>query len=75
MLQALGRLNERYQRAITLRYLTGLSPEDAAHAMGLNKATLAVVLHRALGALRKAMHELERDAERSAAAGEGTASR
>ena len=60
VLQALGRLNERYQRAITLRYLTGLSPEDAAHAMGLNKATLAVVLHRALGALRKAMHELER---------------
>ena len=62
VLQALGRLNERYQRAITLRYLTGLSPEEAAHAMGLNKATLAVVLHRALGALRKAMHELERDA-------------
>ena len=75
VLQALGRLNERYQRAITLRYLTGLSPEDAAHAMGLNKATLAVVLHRALGALRKAMHELERDAQRSVAAGEGTAGR
>lgn len=75
VLQALGRLNERYQRAITLRYLTGLSPEDAAHAMGLNKATLAVVLHRALGAMRKAMHELERDAQRSAAAGDGTTSR
>jgi RNA polymerase sigma-70 factor, ECF subfamily len=75
VLQALGRLNERYQRAITLRYLTGLSPEEAAHAMGLNKATLAVVLHRALGALRKAMHELERDARRSAAADDGTAAR
>jgi len=75
VLQALGRLNERYQRAITLRYLTGLSPDDAARAMDLNKATLAVVLHRALGALRKAMHELERDAQRSVAAGEGTADR
>jgi RNA polymerase sigma-70 factor (ECF subfamily) len=75
VLQALGRLNERYQRAITLRYLTGLSPEDAARAMGLNKPTLAVVLHRALGALRKAMHELERDARRSAATGDGTVGR
>jgi RNA polymerase sigma-70 factor, ECF subfamily len=75
VLQALGRLNERYQRAITLRYLTGLSPEEAANAMGLNKATLAVVLHRALGALRKAMNELERDAPRSAATGDGTARR
>jgi RNA polymerase sigma-70 factor, ECF subfamily len=65
VLQALSRLNERYQRAITLRYLAGLSPEDAARAMGLNKATLAVVLHRALGALRRAMNELERDARRS----------
>jgi hypothetical protein len=43
--------------------------------MGLNKATLAVVLHRALGALRKAMHELERDAQPSVAAGKGTAGR
>ena len=58
VLQALGRLNERYQRAISLRYLAGLSPEDAAHAMGVSKATLAVVLHRALGALRRAMDDL-----------------
>jgi RNA polymerase sigma-70 factor (ECF subfamily) len=58
VLQALGRLNERYQRAISLRYLAGLSAEDAALAMGLNKATLAVVLHRALGALRRAMDDL-----------------
>jgi RNA polymerase sigma factor (sigma-70 family) len=58
VLQALGRLNERYQRAISLRYLAGLSPEDAARAMGVSKATLAVVLHRALGALRRAMDDL-----------------
>ena len=58
VLEALSRLNERYQRVITLRYLAGLSPEEAAQAMGLNKATLAVVLHRALGALRRAMDDL-----------------
>jgi RNA polymerase sigma-70 factor (ECF subfamily) len=68
VLQAVGRLNERYQRAITLRYLAGLSPDDAAHAMGLSKATLAVVLHRALGALRRSMHEIERDARTASSA-------
>jgi RNA polymerase sigma-70 factor (ECF subfamily) len=53
----LGQLNERYQRAISLRYLSGLTPEDAARAMGLSKATFAVVLHRAMGALRKAIDQ------------------
>ena len=38
------------------------------------RATLAVV-STPLGALRKAMFELERDAPRSVAAGEGTAPR
>jgi RNA polymerase sigma-70 factor, ECF subfamily len=57
VLEALGQLNERYQRAITLRYLSGLTPEDAAHAMGLSKATFAVVLHRAMGALRKVIDQ------------------
>ena len=57
VLRVLGQLNERYQRAISLRYLSGLTPEDAAHAMGLSKATFAVVLHRAMGALRKAIDQ------------------
>ncbi len=57
VLAALGTLNARYQRVITLRYLAGLQPEDAAAAMGLSKATLAVVLHRALRALRRALEE------------------
>jgi len=55
VLTALGSLNERYQRVIALRYLGGLSPEDAAAAMGVSKATLAVVLHRALRALKRAV--------------------
>jgi RNA polymerase sigma-70 factor (ECF subfamily) len=61
ILEALNLLNERYQRVITLRYLGGLSADDAAQAMGLSKGTLAVVLHRALRSLRKAMDDLERD--------------
>ena len=71
VLQALGGLNERYQRAITLRYLAGMSADEAAQAMGLNKTTLAVVLHRALGALRTSMHRLEREAR----GGSGAAAR
>jgi RNA polymerase sigma-70 factor (ECF subfamily) len=59
LLAALGTLNERYQRVITLRYLAGLSPDEAAAAMQVSKATLAVVLHRALGALRRAMDALD----------------
>jgi RNA polymerase sigma-70 factor, ECF subfamily len=63
LLEALGLLNERYQRVITLRYLAGLSPDEAAAAMDLNKSTLAVLLHRALGALRRKMDELSRERE------------
>jgi RNA polymerase sigma-70 factor (ECF subfamily) len=58
VLDAMSALNERYQRVITLRYLAGLSPDDAAAAMGLSKATLAVVLHRALRALRRSLVDL-----------------
>lgn len=53
MLEALTTLRPRYQQVLTLRYLGGLSPEDAAHAMGCSKPVLAVTLHRALGALRR----------------------
>jgi RNA polymerase sigma-70 factor (ECF subfamily) len=55
MLHALDTLRPRYQQALTLRYLTGLSAEEAAQAMGCSKAVLAVTLHRALGALRRAV--------------------
>jgi len=52
---ALATLSPRYQEVITLRYLSGLSPEEAAGAMGCSKATLAVTLHRALRALKRAI--------------------
>ena len=55
LLAALDRLNPRYQKAISLRYLTGLSHADAAEAMGVTKPVMAVTLHRALRALRRAL--------------------
>lgn len=54
--EALGTLPARYQEVITLRYLAGLAPKEAAAVMGCSTGTLAVVLHRALKALRVAMH-------------------
>ena len=48
-------LTPRYQQALSLRYLAGLTPEEAAAAMGTSKATMAVVLHRATRALRRVL--------------------
>lgn len=57
MRQELTTLNPRYREAITIRYLGEMSADDAAAAMGCSKAVLAVTLHRALGALRRAIQE------------------
>lgn len=56
---ALDSLSDRYQRALTLRYLAGLSHDDAAQAMGMAKPALAVVVSRALKALRRELDRLE----------------
>lgn len=55
---ALDALNPRYQRAIALRYLADLGPDEAARAMGLTKPALAVVLSRALKALRRELQHM-----------------
>jgi RNA polymerase sigma-70 factor, ECF subfamily len=55
MMEVLGTLNPRYQEAISLRYLAGLSHEEAADAMGVTKPVMAVTLTRAVKALKKAM--------------------
>jgi len=52
---ALSTLPERYQEVISLRHLAGLDAEEAAAAMGCTKAVLAVTLHRATKALRRAI--------------------
>ncbi len=57
LLATMDGLSPRYQQALSLRYLSGLSPEDAARALGTNRTTFAVVLHRATSALRKALRE------------------
>ena len=59
MLAAMDRLSPRYQQALALRYLAGPQPDEAAAAMGVSKATLAVVVHRATRALRRALDEEE----------------
>ena len=61
MMSALSTLRPRYQEALMLRYLSGLSADESATAMGCTKPVLAVTLHRALAALRRAV-EHERDA-------------
>lgn len=57
LLTAMDRLNPRYQRALELRYLAGLSADEAAAAMGVSKATFAVVVHRAIRSLRRSLGE------------------
>lgn len=51
--QALNELPERYREVLTLRYLSGLSADEAAAFLDCSKPMLAVTLHRAVGALRK----------------------
>ena len=57
MREAMASLSDRYQEAISLRFLSGLSHDDAARAMGLSKPSMAVTVHRALTALRKVIDE------------------
>ncbi len=62
LLLALDNLHPRYQEAISLRYLSGLSHEEAAAAMGIAKPVMAVTLSRALKGLKKAMDKLTDEA-------------
>lgn len=52
---ALGQINGRYATAIRLRVLEEKSREEVAEVLGVSVATLDVVLHRALKALKKAL--------------------
>jgi len=52
---ALDSLNPRYQRAVALRYLADLTPQEAALAMGVSRPAYSVVLSRAMSALRKSL--------------------
>jgi RNA polymerase sigma-70 factor (ECF subfamily) len=50
---ALGKINQRYARAIRLRILEEKSREEAATLLEVSVPTFDVVLHRALSALKK----------------------
>jgi RNA polymerase sigma-70 factor (ECF subfamily) len=58
LLAALYTIKDRYQQAISLRYLSELSHEEAADVMGITKPVMAVTLSRALRALKKAMDKM-----------------
>ena len=48
----LGKLNEDYQTVLLLRFISELSPEETARAMGRTIGAVRVLQHRALTALR-----------------------
>ncbi|RIK06399.1 MAG: hypothetical protein DCC49_11560 [Acidobacteria bacterium] len=54
-LEALDDIPDRYRQAISLRLLAELTTEEAAEVMGCNKATFAVLLHRGIKSLRRAV--------------------
>ena len=56
----MDRLSPRYQQALSLRYLSGLTSDEAAAALGTSKATMAVVVFRATRALRRALDSEDR---------------
>ncbi len=50
---ALEQLSPRYRTALSLRYLSGLTNEEAAEAMGVTRGTMAVLVHRSLKSMRR----------------------
>ena len=62
---ALDELHPRYQRAISLRFLADLDHAEAAQAMGLTRPAFAVVLSRALRALRRTLEAEPRGGDSS----------
>ncbi len=59
--EGLSKLAPRYQRALSLRYLSGLSNEEAAEAFGVTRSTMAVIVHRSLKSLRKHLDGVDLD--------------
>jgi RNA polymerase sigma factor (sigma-70 family) len=52
---ALARIHPRYAQAIRLRVLEEQSRDEAARALGVTPATLDVIVHRAMQAIRKVL--------------------
>jgi len=56
---ALGKIHERYARAIRLRVIEEKSRDEVAKELGVTPATFDVLLHRATAALKKALEKEE----------------
>jgi RNA polymerase sigma-70 factor (ECF subfamily) len=57
LLEAISRLPERQREVITLRDLSGWSPEEACNALGLQETNQRVLLHRARAKVRAALED------------------
>jgi RNA polymerase sigma-70 factor (ECF subfamily) len=55
--QSLGRLPERYQTVLVLRYFESLSYEEVATVLGKRVGTIKSLIHRGLGRLRHLMEK------------------
>lgn len=55
--KALGKIHERYARAIRMRVIDERPREEVAQELGVTPATFDVLLHRATAALKKALTE------------------
>ncbi len=53
--KTLGKIREDYRNVLILRFISGLSPDETAEAMGRSPGAVRVLQHRALSALRKQM--------------------
>jgi RNA polymerase sigma-70 factor (ECF subfamily) len=57
--EALGELPEDQRQVVVMRHLVGLSPTEIAQRMGRTESSVHGLHHRARGALRKSLVELE----------------
>jgi len=55
LLLALGKLSEREQRIIELKFWGEMSNKEIAQAMDMTPSNVGVILHRAMGTLKKAL--------------------
>jgi RNA polymerase sigma-70 factor (ECF subfamily) len=53
MLRVLSKLRSDYQSVLTLRFISGLSPEETAQVMKRSVGAIRVLQHRALAVLRQ----------------------
>jgi RNA polymerase sigma-70 factor (ECF subfamily) len=58
--ETLSRLREDYRTVLVLRFISGLTPEETAGAMGRSQGAVRVLQHRALKALKDSFPDQDR---------------